>query len=479
MIQVLKKLSLTHYAIALVFFSVVVRLLTLGIYPLMDTTEARYGEMARIMFETGNWITPMFDYSVPFWGKPPLFTWLSALGFELFGVTEFAARVPHLIVGVVVLCLVWLLVDKARRNRGEAWLATAILATTVAFSVISGAVMTDMALTLAITLSMVSFWLSWYRKSKLWGYLFFVGLAIGMLAKGPLTLVLVGISLVLWLAYAGRWKKVATCLPWKGGIALFLLLSVPWYLLAEWKSPGFLNYFIIGEHIKRFVVSGWEGDLYGSAHKEMRGTIWVYWILAALPWSPVLIYQVLRFFRSGQEGVESEAGYLGFLWCWMLSPLILFTLAGNILPSYVLPGLPALALLVAGYHTQQPLSERVFKLGLITPVLIVIVAVLLRFNLTGKEAEKSLMAQWAAQAETSQSELYYLNHRPFSAQFYSNGKAKAVSEPIADIMKLTKSDMFIAIDKKYMPEGFLWDKRRCELRGESKKRELIFCKSIN
>ncbi len=100
----------------------------------------------------------------------------------------------------------------------------------------------------------------------------------------------------------GRWKKVATCLPWKGGIALFLLLSVPWYLLAEWKSPGFLNYFIIGEHIKRFVVSGWEGDLYGSAHKEIRGTIWVYWILAALPWSPVLIYQVLRFFRSGQEG---------------------------------------------------------------------------------------------------------------------------------------------------------------------------------
>ncbi len=164
----------------------------------------------------------------------------------------------------------------------------------------------------------------------------------------------------------------------------------------------------------------------------------------------------------------------------MLSPLILFTLAGNILPSYVLPGLPALALLVAGYHTQQQLSERVFKLGLITPVLIVIVAVLLRFNLTGKEAEKSLMAQWASQAETSQSELYYLNHRPFSAQFYSNGRAKAVSEPIADIMKLTKSDMFIAIDKKFIPEGFLWDKRRCELRGgESKKRELIYCKSIN
>ena len=52
------------------------RFISLSLYPLMDTTEARYGEMARIMFETGNWITPMFDYNVPFWGKPPIFTWL-------------------------------------------------------------------------------------------------------------------------------------------------------------------------------------------------------------------------------------------------------------------------------------------------------------------------------------------------------------------------------------------------------------------
>ena len=478
MIQLLKKLSLTHYAIALVVFAMVVRLLTLGVYPLMDTTEARYGEMARIMFETGNWITPMFDYDVPFWGKPPLFTWLSAAGFELLGVSEFAARVPHFIVGGIVLCLVWLLAAREKGNRNTAWLAVAILATTTAFSVIAGAVMTDMALTLAITLSMVSFWFAWQKKSRGWGYLFFVGLAIGMLAKGPLTLVLVGISLVLWLAQDKRWQEILTCLPWKGGVFLFLLISLPWYLLAEWKTPGFLNYFIVGEHIKRFVVSGWEGDLYGSAHKELRGTIWVYWVLAALPWSPVLIYQVSRFFRNGQEGVQSESGYLGFLWCWMVSPLLLFTFAGNILPSYVLPGLPAMALLITVYHYQQPLSERVFKLGLITPVLIVIVALLLKFNITGKEAEKHLMAQWASQAETSESELLYVNHRPFSAQFYSNGQAKAANEPITELIKNTESDVFIVIDKKHIPEGFLWDKRRCELRGESKKRELIYCKSI-
>jgi len=91
----------------LLISTLTLRLLSLALYPLMDTTEARYGEMARIMFETGNWVTPMFDYDVPFWGKPPLFTWLSSLGFSLFGINEFAARVPHLLVGIGVIGLVY------------------------------------------------------------------------------------------------------------------------------------------------------------------------------------------------------------------------------------------------------------------------------------------------------------------------------------------------------------------------------------
>lgn len=79
----------------LLAFALLLRLISLAAYPLMDTTEARYGEMARLMVETGNWLTPQFDYGVPFWGKPPLFTWMSAYGIELFGLNEFAVRAPH------------------------------------------------------------------------------------------------------------------------------------------------------------------------------------------------------------------------------------------------------------------------------------------------------------------------------------------------------------------------------------------------
>ncbi|GAM74315.1 hypothetical protein JCM19241_5511 [Vibrio ishigakensis] len=83
--------------------ALLIRLLSLGTYPLMDTTEARYGEMARLMIETNNWITPQFDYGVPFWGKPPLFTWMSAVGIETFGVNEFAVRVPHWLAGILTI----------------------------------------------------------------------------------------------------------------------------------------------------------------------------------------------------------------------------------------------------------------------------------------------------------------------------------------------------------------------------------------
>ena len=70
------------------------RLLLNAILPLMDKTEARYAEIARIMYETNNWITPQIDYGVPFWAKPPLNTWLSALSMKVFGVNEFAVRFP-------------------------------------------------------------------------------------------------------------------------------------------------------------------------------------------------------------------------------------------------------------------------------------------------------------------------------------------------------------------------------------------------
>ena len=91
----------------LILAAAILRLLSLALYPLMDTTEARYAEIARIMVELDDWVTPWFDYGVPFWGKPPMSFWLTAISFKTFGVNEFAARLPHWLAGLAVVWLTW------------------------------------------------------------------------------------------------------------------------------------------------------------------------------------------------------------------------------------------------------------------------------------------------------------------------------------------------------------------------------------
>ena len=491
--KAVNNVSLTRIAITLVVSAIAIRLFTLGLFPLMDTTEARYGEMARIMAETGNWITPMFDYNVPFWGKPPLFTWMSATGITLFGLNEFAVRLPHLLAGGLILFIVALLAysfipSRSRSERKqEASLAAGILATTTTFIVVSGAVMTDTALTLGITLSMAAFWLNYKNKSVLWGHLFFIGLTVGMLAKGPLALVLIGMSLFIWALFNRTWMSMLRSLPWKTGMPLFLATSLPWYIIAEYSSPGFLNYFIVGEHIKRFLVSGWQGDLYGSAHKEIKGKIWIFAIVSALPWTPIFIYQWVKSLQATntiknkttnatkiqQDEDTTELNYTSFLWAWLLAPLLLFTFSGNILSSYVMPCLPAFALLMVVYQRNHPLSTKIYKIGLITPVLILVVAILLRTEVTGKQSEKGLMQAWSTQAQNS--ELVYIDKRPFSAQFYSRGVAveRKVKLEVA-VQDITKETYFV-IRKSSESELLITSLPQCKIIEKAKKRMLVFC----
>ncbi|ETX09798.1 glycosyltransferase [Marinomonas ushuaiensis DSM 15871] len=450
----------------------VLRFISLSLYPLMDTTEARYGEMARIMFETGDWITPMFDYNIPFWGKPPIFTWLSSLGFSLFGINEFAARVPHLVVGLGVIYLVYLLAKEVFHSVKMGLFSAVILASTFSFILLSGAVMTDTALTFSITLSMISFWQAWSNKGKHWGYLFFVGLALGMLSKGPLAVVLIGISLTLWLLPHGRWKRLWNILPWGYGSLLCLVLFVPWYAIAELKTPGFLDYFIIGEHIKRFIVSGWQGDLYGTAHERTRGTIWVYAFTAMLPWSPILLWQWIRSLKEGKDTEESSDGFGSFLLLWVMAPLLLFSFSGNILASYTMPCLPAAALLLSHLHHQRPLSNWVYKIGFITPALLIILVGALHLDLIHPKSQQAILSIWERQSEAKESDLFYLHKRPFSGQYYSSGKAQKRIGNLSTWLPSQQHAFFIVQSQNDATNYPNWI---CLERGKTTKEILFLC----
>ena len=326
-----------------------VRLVTLALFPVIDTTEARYAEISRLMLESGDWIVPQFSPGEPFWGKPPLFAWLSAGSVAALGMSEFNLRLPHFLLAIACLWVVWRLAS-AELGVRQRLLTLVILASTPLFFAAAGTVMTESGLVLATTLSMAGFWLHAKHGQKPWGLLFFAGLGLGMLAKGPVALVMVFLPIGIWSIKPGR-RKTLGSLPWLGGGLVFLLISLPWYLLAESRSPGFLEYFFIGEHLLRFIQPGWSGDRYGNAHSEPLGMIWLLWFQATAAWGLLMAWVATRYGVDKLRGMHSSWPSLNdwqsYLTWWMLAPLIFFTFSSNILWTYVISGLPAFALLMA------------------------------------------------------------------------------------------------------------------------------------
>ncbi|WP_227715028.1 ArnT family glycosyltransferase [Marinobacter sp. DY40_1A1] len=203
------------------------RFIGMALFPFADTTESRYAEIARLMAETGDWITPWFEPGVPFWGKPPLSFWTQAAAIKVFGVSEFSLRFPAWLATVAMVWLVWRLARQIWSVQVAQW--SCLVFATMALTYISaGAVMTDAFLALGTTLTLVSFCLVMAGEGGLWRWIFFLGMVIGLLSKGPLAIVLIGIPIVLWLCLS--WREAANNLqrlPWWRGILMTAALVCP------------------------------------------------------------------------------------------------------------------------------------------------------------------------------------------------------------------------------------------------------------
>ena len=425
-----------RWLIALILFAVLVRLATLGAYALMDNTEARYAEVGRKMLETGDWITPQVQYGVPFWAKPPLSFWFTGASFAAFGVNEFTSRLPQFLVGLAIAWLTYAFAVR-RSSRELALRATLVLCTTPLFFIAAGAVMTDMTLALTTTLSMVGFWNALAvdgRRGRLWGYVFFAGLGLGLVAKGPVATVLTLAPIGAWVLCTGSWRALWQRLPWVGGLVLMAVLGLPWYFAAEERTPGFIQYFLIGEHWKRFTDSSWRGDLYGTPHAQPRGTIWLFFLADTLPWSPVLAWLLWTGRRAKTRASSGKSdGWMLYLWLWTLAAPVFFSLAGNIMFTYTITGLPAFALLVAeawGNASSRSVDaavrarrNRLFALaGLVVPVVMVLTLLLVIPRVAAENSNKALVERYLTLRTSDAERLIYLWPAPASAEFYTGGK---------------------------------------------------------
>ncbi|OIP51457.1 MAG: phospholipid carrier-dependent glycosyltransferase [Flavobacteriaceae bacterium CG2_30_34_30] len=444
----------SFYLTVSVFVIVFFRLILTAVIPVFDKTESRYAEIARLMNETKEWVVLQIDYSIPFWAKPPLSTWLSAISFETFGVSEFAVRFPSFLLAIFLL----LLLGKMAKKEGLSfYLPAFILLTMPEFLIHTGVVSTDSALSFSIALMMISFWKAMQNETKtFWNYVFFIGLGLGFLAKGPIILILTIPPIFFWILLQKiAIKTIYTKLPWFTGLLLTTIISIPWYILAEQRSPGFLDYFIVGEHFNRFLVPGWKGDLYGSGHSQPLGMIWLFLLAFTFPWIQIVLYKLWK-----ERKTIFKDKYVSYLVFWLFWTPLFFTISKNILHTYILPVTIPIALLMMYWWKNQEKKKTILIVSSIFPAL-VFVAFFGGF-LTGKlnyymNSDKYLIKNQPIDFNHKES-LYYWKEKSYSGQFYSNGKAKVILDTTAldAVLKSTEKSFFMVSNrrKKDIPKEY-------------------------
>jgi 4-amino-4-deoxy-L-arabinose transferase-like glycosyltransferase len=422
------------------------RLLLTATIPLLDKTEARYAEIARIMQETNQWVVPQIDYGIPFWAKPPLSIWLSAGSFVIFGVNEFAARFPSFILSVLLLIIAG---KMAKKSGVSFYLPGFILLTMPEFLIHTGVVSTDTALEFCVAIMMISFWKTMKSDKKTyWNYLFFVALGLGLLAKGPLIMVLTFPPLFLWCCLdTQRFRQLFSKFSIISGIIITAIIGLPWYYFAEQQSPGFLDYFIVGEHYKRFVEPGWKGDLYGSGHSQPKGMIWALLFVFGLPWLQVVFYNLCKTIKTILKN-----DWVSFLVLWLFWTPLFFTLSKNILHTYTLPVIMPVMFLMVYWWEDFTRKKVLIRIALIFPVIAFIGYTVLATGVFDKKmnTDKYILENILDKPENKDIPLYYWKEKNYSGQFYSNGKAQLITNEsqFDSIFKTNKKIILVSLKKK-------------------------------
>jgi 4-amino-4-deoxy-L-arabinose transferase-like glycosyltransferase len=358
----------------------------LGALGLVGPDEPRYAWIARAMAQTGDWVTPRL-YGVPWFEKPILYYWVAALGFNLHLPVEWAARLPSAIAALTAaLAIAWLgwkfcaPTEKTHElnqpifSTNPAFLAPVIFSTSVAAIGFARAATPDMLFAASITLAMGSA-ASYMSASGVLHHsntsstndrknsiatlaLFGAFLGLGVLAKGPAAVLLAGGAIGIW-ALATSHIRQALRLAHPIAIAAFGVIALPWYLICAHRNSDFLHVFIFQHNFQRYLTPLFQ-------HKQPFWFFIPITLLAVLPWTPFLMSAALQ----GRESLrgstwKNSPGF--FFVCWALFPILFFSLSQSKLPSYILPAIPPLALLLAasanyGFARSRTLSITILVL---------------------------------------------------------------------------------------------------------------------
>ncbi len=345
----------------LLLIFVIVWLGTLGSRSLVSADEGRYASLSLAMLQSGDWVTPRLN-GLLYFEKPALQYWAGAASMALFGVNEFAARLWP---GLSGLGTVFLVGFTARQLWGQrAGRRAFIIAGAMTWIVVNSHFLSlDAGLSAALTLVLCSVLMAERAGPaaeagrRRWMLAAWAGVGLAVLSKGLVGIVIPGTTLVvhsLWRRDFSIWAR----LEWLRGLALLLLICLPWFLVVSMRNPDFASFFFVHEHFQRYLT---------PVHRR-EGAWWFFvpfLLVGALPWTSALPW-------AARVDRADFAASLALTWA--LVVFVFFSASSSKLPSYILPLFPALALLLA--RRAEAVDAARLRWHLLLPALVWAVALL-------------------------------------------------------------------------------------------------------
>lgn len=330
----------------------------LGSVSLLDPDEGLYGSIAREMTEKGDWITPHFN-GLRYLEKPPLYFWLTALTFTLFGPSEWAARLWSAVPTLGTALLTWRIGGLLYGGLAGA-LSAVVLVTNAAVFRYTRVAATDCLLVFSLALSLYGFvrtMLDQRSDSKpirLGPFLFYLGMALGVLSKGLIGVVFPLFIAALYLWFSGE-KITIRQMHLKWGVPFFLALILPWHLLAGWRNPGFFQFYVVDNQLLRFFSSRafTEDDVPVTTFAFLALTfVWFF------PWSLFLSATLRQGFPDRHSVSLPQEKLRLLVGLWALAVMGFFSLSSSTLEHYMLPALPPLSLMVGALWAEAVSAPR-------------------------------------------------------------------------------------------------------------------------
>lgn len=325
-------------------------------FGLVGADEPRYAQVAHEMLARQDWITPTLG-GKPWLEKPPLYYWQAMLAYRIFGVSDWAARLPSAVDATLMVVAIYFFLRRFRPGfQLDGALMTASAAGVIGFA---RAASMDMPLAAAFTMALLT-WYAWHESAhRAYLGLFYLFLGLGALAKGPVAPVLAAGVIVIFAIAKGEYRLIGRTL-WIPGIAIFCGIALPWYVAVQARNPEFFRVFILEHNLARF----------GSDIYHHKAPFWYYIpvvLLGLVPWTVLTLAALVECIRAWwaekRQFLQSEDALNAFLVIWLMVPVVFFSLSQSKLPGYIVPALPAGTLLLADYLRRHASVDERLPLG--------------------------------------------------------------------------------------------------------------------